>query len=120
MKSSRPQIKPYITKDHSEIRELLHPDHHPVKLQSLAEAVVQPQQTTAAHFHNQTEEIYFILDGTGEMQLGDKRMKVEKNDSILIPPGQVHCIKNTGDSELRFLCCCSPAYNHEDTFLIET
>lgn len=120
MKISRNDVNSYITKDSSEVRELLHPDKNPISNQSLAEAIVQPQQTTASHFHKQTEEIYFILEGTGEMQLGNKRMMVKKNDSILISPGQVHCIKNTGDSDLRFLCCCSPAYDHEDTFLKET
>jgi len=119
MKINRNQINSYITKDSSEIRELLHPEHSPVNNQSLAEAIVKPQQTTAAHFHKQTEEIYFILEGKGEMRLDDKQFIVEENDSILIPPGQVHCIKNIGDGELRFLCCCSPAYDHTDTFLIE-
>ena len=119
MKTHRDQVTSYITKDSSEVRELLHPDQSPVQNQSLAEAIVQPQQTTAAHFHKQTEELYFILEGSGEMQLGEKRFMVEKNDSILISPGQVHCIKNMGDIELRFLCCCSPAYHHEDTFLVE-
>ncbi len=120
MKIHRNQVSSYITKDSSEIRELLHPEKNPVKNQSLAEAIVYPQQTTSAHFHKNTEEIYFILEGTGEMRLGDRHFTVERNDSVLISPGQVHCIKNIGDSELRFLCCCSPAYDHTDTFLIDS
>jgi len=120
MKINRNQVSSYITKDSSEIRELLHPEKNPVKNQSLAEAIVQPQQTTAAHFHKKTEEIYFILKGTGEMRLDDRYFIVEKSDSVLISPGQVHSIKNIGDTKLRFLCCCAPAYDHADTFLTET
>ena len=26
---------------------------------------------------------------------------------------------NTGDVVLRFLCCCAPAYEHEDTVMVE-
>lgn len=119
MKIKRQHSKPYTTKDGSEIRELLHPSLLSSKQQSLAEAIVQPGQTTAAHFHKITEEIYFILQGKGEMFLNGETLMVSKDDSVLIKPGHIHNIKNTGDTELRFLCCCAPAYQHDDTYLIE-
>lgn len=117
MKTSRQQISAYITKDGSEIRELLHPDQHECNNQSLAEACVLSGQTTQRHHHKQTEEIYFILEGSGTMFLGDECFDVTAGDSILIKPGTVHCIQNSTASSLRFLCCCSPAYRHDDTFL---
>jgi hypothetical protein len=40
--SRRDDITPYVTRDGSEIRELLHPDRHAVRHQSLAEATVAP------------------------------------------------------------------------------
>ncbi|MCK4710085.1 MAG: cupin domain-containing protein [Gammaproteobacteria bacterium] len=120
MKTSYKNATPYQTKDNSIIRELLHPENNTtVKNQSLAEATVLCNQTTAAHFHKKTEEIYFILKGNGKMFLDDNSFDVSEADSILIKPGQIHCIKNTGNTELKFLCCCSPAYQHEDTFLIK-
>jgi mannose-6-phosphate isomerase-like protein (cupin superfamily) len=36
---------------------------------------------------------------------------------VLIPPGERHQITATDDGPLRFLCCCSPPYRHEDTIL---
>jgi len=119
MKISTQQVTSYITKDQSEIRELLHPNNQSARNQSLAEATVYPQQTTTPHYHLQTEEIYFILEGTGEMQLDGKSFAVKVNDSVLIPAGQVHFIKNVSDSVLRFLCCCAPAYQHEDTYIVQ-
>jgi len=118
MKINRNQITAYKTKDGSDIRELLHPSHTAIKNQSLAEAVISTGQITEAHSHKLTEEIYYILEGKGQMFLGNDDFFVETGDSILIKPGQKHCIKNTGNSELRLLCCCSPAYSHEDTFLV--
>ena len=40
LKTTLGEVEPYITKDGSEIRELLHPSQHAVRQQSLAEAVI--------------------------------------------------------------------------------
>jgi len=42
---------------------------------------------------------------------------VGPGDAVLIPPGAVHPIRadEDMDGELRFLCCCAPAYSDEDT-----
>ncbi|MES9869345.1 MAG: cupin domain-containing protein [Sedimenticola sp.] len=119
MKSSRNGINPYITKDGSEIRELLHPDQHDVRNQSLAEATVPAGTTTLLHRHHRTEEIYHVTEGEGIMTLGNERFPVAAGDSICIAPGTPHCIENSGSGVLVILCCCSPAYAHEDTELLE-
>lgn len=118
MRTHYRQIKRYITKDGSEIRELLHPDHHDISNQSLAEARVPAGVTTYLHRHLQSEEIYHITAGSGEMTLGSERFSVEPGDSVCIPPGTAHCITSTGNEPLVILCCCAPAYAHEDTELL--
>jgi len=119
MKTQRANIKPFITKDLSEIRELMHPSLHGNQKQSLAEASVLPGQTTQRHRHLKSEEIYYILQGTGSMQLGDETFPVLAEETICIPPGTPHCISNTSSTEtLRFLCACSPAYQNEDTEIL--
>jgi len=112
-------MAPYRTLDGSEIRELLHPDLHAVRHQSLAEAIVDPGCRTHLHRHHVTEELYHILDGEGLMTLGCETFRVAPGDSVVITPGSVHCIENTGTGPLRLLCCCTPAYRHEDTELID-
>jgi mannose-6-phosphate isomerase-like protein (cupin superfamily) len=102
--------EPFTTKDGSTIREL----HH-TQAQSLAEATLEPGATTERHYHRRTEEIYFVLEGNGEMELEGERRELQPGDAVLIPPGAWHQIR-AGDSSLRFLCACSPAYAHEDTF----
>ncbi len=118
-KSSLPEVTAYITKDGSEIRELLHPNQHAVKNQSLAEARIPPGTRTIRHLHNLTEEIYHVTHGSGLMQLGAETFTVSAGDSIAIAPGTAHCIGNTGQEILHILCCCAPAYSHEDTVLLE-
>lgn len=118
MKTRYSDIQPYITKDGSEIRELLHPERHGTSNQSLAEATILPGHRTQLHRHLRTEEIYHVTTGRGRMTRGEEFFDVEPGDSILIPPGTPHCIEVIGNESLRILCCCSPAYSHEDTELL--
>jgi mannose-6-phosphate isomerase-like protein (cupin superfamily) len=119
MRTRYDDIPAYRTRDGSEIRELMHPAHHGGRNQSLAEALVMPGARTRLHRHPVTEEIYHVTAGTGTMTLGDETFEVIPGDSILIPPGTPHCIEAKGSTPLRILCCCSPAYRHEDTELLD-
>jgi mannose-6-phosphate isomerase-like protein (cupin superfamily) len=103
--------EPFTTKDGSRIREL----HHTAE-QSLAEAVVASGQATERHFHALSEEIYFILEGDGDLEIDGEERRVCPGDAALIPPGARHSI--VARSDLRFLCCCSPPYSHEDTYFV--
>ncbi|WP_094228483.1 cupin domain-containing protein [Methanolobus psychrotolerans] len=113
------KVESYITKDGSSIRELMHPLVHGNSAQSLAEARVPMGSSTLLHRHKITEEIYHILSGCGLLTLGEESVFVEEGDSVCIHPGTSHNIKNTGEKELRILCCCSPAYSHDDTEILE-
>ena len=113
------EVTAYISKDGSEIRELMHPSQHGNRLQSLAEATVQPGARTQLHRHAHTEELYHVSAGNGLMTLGDTCFTVGAGDTVLIAPGTPHRIEATGLEPLRILCCCSPPYSHEDTELLE-
>jgi mannose-6-phosphate isomerase-like protein (cupin superfamily) len=112
-------VEPFITKDGSEIRELCGPAWTPARNQSLAEATVPPGTQTVAHYHPRSEELYYFTAGTGRMRLGDEERTVRAGDCVPIPPGTEHKLINDGDEPLKLLCCCAPAYSHEDTVLTE-
>ncbi len=118
VRTARGEIPPYTTVDGSLIRELMHPDTHGNRNQSLAEATVAPGAETALHRHRRAEEIYHITRGEGMMILGDERFPVSPGDTVLIPPGIPHGLRNTGPEPLVILCACSPAYGHADTELL--
>lgn len=111
-------IPTYETKDGSLIRELMHPTQHASQQQSLAEATVHPGQKTSLHRHQRSEELYHITAGEGRMTLGEESFMVSTGDTICITPGTAHCIENTGQTDLRILCCCAPAYAHTDTEIL--
>lgn len=118
MKSSREDIAPYVTRDGSLVRELLHPATHGSGNLSLAEAVVAPGGATVLHRHHRAEEIYHVLAGQGVMTLGAERFPLVPGDTVRIPPGQTHRLENIWSEPLQILCCCAPAYTHDDTELI--
>jgi mannose-6-phosphate isomerase-like protein (cupin superfamily) len=108
--------EPFVTKDGSTIRELCGIPAGGTTLLSLAEATLEPGQETERHYHALSEEVYFVLDGVGEMEIDGGRATVRANDAVPIAPGLRHQIANTGDAALRILCVCAPPYSHEDTY----
>ena len=117
IKTSLRDIAPYVTKDGSRIRELMHPHEHGNRLQSLAEAMVPVGEATALHRHGHTEELYHITAGRGLMTVEHEQFEVAAGDTVCIPPGVLHRIENIGNTPLHVLCCCAPPYSHDDTEL---
>jgi len=113
------EVPAFITKDGSEIRELLAHRNSAIRHQSLAEARLPVGGSTQEHFHPRAEEIYCITHGTGRIRIEGEIREVKPGDAIAIPPGQKHKLWNTGAEPLRLLCCCAPAYEHDDTVITE-
>jgi uncharacterized cupin superfamily protein len=58
------------------------------------------------HNHRVNEEMFFILEGTGELRHGESTYQVAPGDIIACPAGdrtRAHAILNTGDTEMRYL-----------------
>jgi quercetin dioxygenase-like cupin family protein len=101
---------PFTTKDGSTVREYLH-----TELQSLAEASLEPGQSTQRHYHARSEEIYLIVGGSGELEVDGEIRAVGPGDAILIPSGAWHQLTALEDGAT-LLCCCVPPYSDADTF----
>ena len=108
--------EPFVTADGSTIRELCGLPTGGSVNQSVAEATLAPGQSTKRHYHAETEEVYFVLEGDGEMELEGERAPVRPGDAVPIPSGAWHELTNTGSGPLRILCTCAPPYRHEDTY----
>jgi mannose-6-phosphate isomerase-like protein (cupin superfamily) len=113
------KVEPFTTLDGSEIREIAGRAVGTTLNQSLAEATIPPGGATVEHFHRETEEIYFFMRGHGRMRLASDEREIQPGDAVVIAPGIRHKVWATGEEPLRFLCCCAPAYSHEDTVLTE-
>ena len=113
------EVPAFITKDGSEIRELLAHRNSAIRNQSLAEARLPVGASTQEHYHPKAEEIYYITHGIGRMRIEGEEREVKPGDAIAIPPGKKHKLWNTGSEILHLLCCCAPGYEHDDTVITE-
>jgi len=104
----------FIAGDSTILREILHPDKSDVDMRySLAHAMLRPGTTSQPH-RLSTSEVYYILQGIGEMHIGDESATVGPGQAIYIPPHQTQYIRNTGDTNLKFLCIVDPAWRAEN------
>lgn len=103
--------------DGSMICELLSYRNSCLRNQSLGASSLPVGCATIVHFHPSMEEIYYILEGSGRMQVGEHIADVEVGDAIAIPPGSKHQLTNTGEIELKFLFSCAPAFEQEQVVL---
>jgi mannose-6-phosphate isomerase-like protein (cupin superfamily) len=78
---------------------------------SIARARVAPGVTTRWHRLSGTTERYYILSGTGRVEIGGLPPEdVVPGDAVIIPPLVRQRISNTGTDDLVFLCVCSPRF----------
>jgi len=81
---------------------------------SIARARVAPGVTTALHRLSNAVERYVILAGQGRVEIGDlPPTDVVPGDLVVIQVGTPQRISNTGDSDLVFLCICTPRFRQE-------
>lgn len=69
-------------------------------------AVPPGRRAFPLHAHSVNEEMFFVIEGSGEVRIGAERFPVRQGDVIACPPGgpeTAHQIVNTGDAELRYL-----------------
>ena len=119
LKNNRNDCQPFITKDGSEIREIMSPGNSRLERQSLAEATLPAGSATTEHYHDGIEEIYYFLSGKGRMRVDGNTLDVGPGDAVALLPGIPHKTWNTGQDPLVFLCVCVPRYTHEKTILTE-
>ncbi len=104
----------------SEIRPLIDRTTAPIELCSLAEEILPPGAAVGRHHHHLTEEVYYILRGTGRMSVGAETRAVTGGDAIYIPRGATHTLENTGAEPMTLLLVCGPAYSREDHLMEAT
>lgn len=101
-------VPPFIAGDKTVIRELLHPKNETVDINySVAHASVLVGEASLPHSLN-SSEVYYILQGRGEVYIDDASKPVQVGDIVFIPPKATQYIKNTGTEVLSFLCIVEP------------
>jgi len=85
----------------------------PLHKLDVAFAIVRPGAASPPHYHELTEEVYFIISGRGVMTIDGVSTPVEPGDVIRIPVYTIHSIV-AGDEELKFAVATTPPYTVDD------
>ena len=90
---------------------------------SLVEVTLPPGATSRPVRHRTVEEIWYILEGSGEVWLGEQEggagdaglvRAVRPGDTVVIPTGRPFQFRALGGAPLRFLCYTSPPWPGDD------
>jgi mannose-6-phosphate isomerase-like protein (cupin superfamily) len=70
--------------------------------------IFDPGGKTPPNRHKIAVEMFFILQGEGIASCDGKTVSIRSGDSLLVPPGGIHEIRNTGKGRLYALCVMVP------------
>jgi mannose-6-phosphate isomerase-like protein (cupin superfamily) len=107
----------FTAMDNTHLCELLHPAREEEKVElhySIAHAVLKPGRASLPHRLKESSEVYYILEGSGVMNVEDEEAEVKRGQAVFIPPGSRQHIRNSGSSDLEFLAIVYPFWKKED------
>jgi mannose-6-phosphate isomerase-like protein (cupin superfamily) len=76
---------------------------------SLGHVTLEPNGGQVPWHNQEQEEIYFIVEGDGEICLGSERQEIKSGQAVYIPSGVFHQLTNTGKISMRMIYCYGPA-----------
>ncbi|HEY6391281.1 MAG TPA: cupin domain-containing protein [Bryobacteraceae bacterium] len=76
---------------------------------SMGHVTLEPNGGQVPWHNQEQEEIYFIVEGAGEMCLGQECATLRAGQAVSIPPRVFHQLTNTGPTPLRMIYCYGPA-----------
>ena len=76
---------------------------------SMGYSILEPHGGQVPWHNQEQEEVYFIVEGTAEMCLGEERRTLTTGQMVFMPPGVFHQLTNIGDTPLRMIYCYGPA-----------
>jgi quercetin dioxygenase-like cupin family protein len=70
--------------------------------------VLEPRGGQVPWHEHEQEEVYLVLEGRGEMCIGEEREEIVAGQAVYIPSGEFHQLTNVGDEPMRMLYCYGP------------
>ncbi len=80
---------------------------------------IEIKKEVKAHKHATHSENVIVLEGEGEMNLGDKQLKIKKGDVIFIPKNTIHSARTKGNVALKVLSVQAPIFDGKDRIMID-
>lgn len=113
------QINSIQGSEGTKVKQYFHPHNTSNGINySLAEFTLEIDKKSKLH-KLKSSEIYYVLEGRGELNVEGNTYSLEKDDSAYVPPESKQFIRNTGAQNLRFLCIVEPAWKLSEEIALE-
>ena len=89
--------------------------HDPAR--SIAHMTLNPKALEKRHFHESSDELYFVTQGMGYLHRGNALFNARPGDVLFVPRGISHCIGNTGITSMECLVVALPPLGRHDVHL---
>lgn len=100
-----------MTKENSNFREVLYTGPH----SQLVVMSLNKGEEIGEEIHEKIDQIFFVMDGLGEADVGEERIRIEEDDVVFVPAGTKHNIKNDGEKDLKLYTIYSPPAHKDGT-----
>jgi mannose-6-phosphate isomerase-like protein (cupin superfamily) len=75
---------------------------------SVIQERIPPGAGEVRHYHETARQLFFVLRGELTIELRDREFVLGAEDSLEVPPGDPHCVRNAGDVDATFLVISAP------------
>lgn len=116
-----------FSQQHLNLNAIIEPEIAPGK--TVAQALFNDSLVTSSiiyiskevklHKHISHSEHVLVLEGEGEMQMGDKTFRIKKDDFIFIPKGVPHAVKTVSSVPLKVISIQAPMFDGKDRVMLE-
>ena len=110
--------KPFSAMDGATVYELDSQQERVENGVAFAYGTLSPKRQALRHLHRISDEVYYVISGKGNINLGDSIYPVAKRNIIYVPINTIHGLENTESEELEVLCLSSPPYQDNDFILV--
>lgn len=80
-----------------------HPDDFDTLVNFMHETTLPKGTSIGLHPHEGNEELYYVIEGKGEMTVDGETTVMEPGDVVLTKSGSSHSFRNIGDGDLRII-----------------
>lgn len=111
------QLEPYSPDAHTGTinRRIIGQETVAAKNMEVVLGEIDPTGTAKPHFHRDTEQVIYLLEGRIEVEMRGEKEKLEPGDSVYFPPGEKHQVVVLGDQPAKLLVIYCPPIQSADT-----